>query len=173
MRRLVLAAAPMLAVVGCGGGGGGATGASVRTVTAATKPEKRVAVEVIKGKGNDTAVVIPVSIHGHGPYPFIVDTGASQSLVAPALVERLGLPRSPQGATVQGVGGAVNVDRIVIDRWRAAGLRLPAQRIVTIDGPAGPTKGGVAGLLGSDVLSTFGRVTIDYRRGVLEVGARR
>jgi hypothetical protein len=63
--------------------------------------------------------------------------------------------------------------QIVVDEWRAEGLDLPRQRIITVDTTSGPTNLGFGGLLGSDVLSTFGRVTIDYKRGVLEFGTER
>jgi hypothetical protein len=173
MRRAALLLAPLVGLGACGGdgGSGGDAEQSTRTVTRPARAKEKVEVAVIKGKGNDTKVVIPVSIRGHGPYPFIVDTGASQTLVSPALVTRLRLPRSKvkqRFGTAN--GGVLPAVQVVVDRWTAEGLDLPRQRIITVDTTTGPTRLGFGGLLGSDVLSTFGRVTIDYRRGVLEFG---
>ena len=39
-------------------------------------------------------LIVPVRIDGTGPYPFLLDTGATRSLVDEALADRLRLPRS-------------------------------------------------------------------------------
>src|SRR5258708_6048524 len=45
-------------------------------------------------------IVVPVMINGQGPFRFIVDTGASHSVVSPALAAKLGLTPTPQTATL-------------------------------------------------------------------------
>lgn len=53
---------------------------------------------------NDAAkhLTVPVSINGHGPYHFVVDTGADRSVIADDVATSLGLVRGAD-VTVQGV----------------------------------------------------------------------
>jgi len=37
----------------------------------------------------------PVRVNGQGPYPFVIDTGANQSVISEGLVAKLGLSRGP------------------------------------------------------------------------------
>jgi predicted aspartyl protease len=99
-----------------------------------------------------------VFIDGEGPFNFIVDTGASNSVVDWPLVQKLriktiGKPLSVTGITCRGAAA-----RIRMSDWRVGGVELPRTQIRAIDMPAE----GVDGLLGSDVLSTFGSITLDY-----------
>src|SRR6266446_1772024 len=41
-------------------------------------------------------LVVPVTLDGTGPYPFLLDTGSTSTLVDPRLAERLRLPRAGQ-----------------------------------------------------------------------------
>lgn len=68
---------------------------------------------------------------------------------------------------VRGIGGQATARSIEVKEWRAGRVVLPRQKIVTLDtkGIAGP-----GGLLGSDVLSEFGKVLVDYRREKLVFG---
>ncbi|HEV7499986.1 MAG TPA: aspartyl protease family protein, partial [Vicinamibacteria bacterium] len=47
----------------------------------------------------DRFVIVPVTVNGSGPYPFLLDTGSSTSIVAPALAARLLLASA--GSTLQ------------------------------------------------------------------------
>src|SRR5579859_1669 len=51
-------------------------------------------IKVTKGPGNDTLIEVPVYIGRSGPYQFILDTGASETLIARPLAVRLHLPRA-------------------------------------------------------------------------------
>jgi len=96
--------------------------------------------------------------------PFALDTGASQSLIDTSLVRRLHL-RVVGSRALHGITGAGRGQVVQITNWRAGGVRLPKDTIGSfklLDGDAG-----VAGLLGSDVLSRYGKIAVDYDHDVL------
>jgi hypothetical protein len=62
-------------------------------------------VRVVRGQNNATAVLLPVMIHGQGPFTFELDTGASTSLIAPSLVQRFKLQSTGNAETISGIGG--------------------------------------------------------------------
>jgi predicted aspartyl protease len=118
------------------------------------------------GAGGVVAVV-GVAIGGRGPFRFALDTGASSSLLDAAVATRLGLrplPGNPE--RVHGVAGVIDARRIRIASWHVGSVPLPSTVILTADVSFGPGVA-AAGLLGSDVLSAFRAVTIDYRNGTL------
>lgn len=115
--------------------------------------------------------IAPVTIASH-QYSFVVDTGASGSAITPSASAQLHLSslggESIYGATCSSVVGLVNVAH-----WRLGAVGLPAGRLLTLNLPyAGlPSPiGNISGLVGSDVLASFGTVTIDYARHRLVLG---
>lgn len=130
------------------------------------KGQQRVRLKVIATKGHNTIALVPVFIDGRGPYPFALDTGASQSLIDSSLARVLrlrvvGKSRPPHGITGGGRGQAVQVTN-----WRAGGVRLPADTISSFKLLSGRGNG-PAGLLGSDILSRYGKIAVDYDKDLL------
>jgi hypothetical protein len=89
-------------------------------------------------------VRVPESVE---PLNFLLDSGASVSVVRLRAAKRLGL-KLGQPVKVQGVGA-------------------------NITGYERPIFAGEAGLLGNDLLSRFGSVTIDERRGQVILGSNK
>jgi predicted aspartyl protease len=110
-----------------------------------------------------------IFIGGKGPFTFTVDTGASHSVLDYDLVRKLGLRTIGEPLTVTGITCRGQAARLRIHRWRVGRVRLPAAEIQTIDMP--DPGGGVDGLLGSDILSRFGTIAVDYRRELLLLGS--
>jgi predicted aspartyl protease len=110
-----------------------------------------------------------VFIGGKGPFKFTVDTGASHSVVDYDLVRKLRLQTIGEPLTVTGITCRGRAARLRMHRWRVGRVRLPAAEIQTIDMP--DPGGGVDGLLGSDILSRFGTIAVDYRRELLLLGS--
>lgn len=110
-----------------------------------------------------------VFIGGKGPFTFTVDTGASHSVVDYDLVRRLHLRTIGAPLTVTGITCRGSAARLRLGKWRVGRVRLPAAEIQTIDMP--DPGGGVDGLLGSDILSTFGTISVDYRNERLLLGS--
>jgi hypothetical protein len=135
--------------------------------------EQTVKIEVVATSSRpirQTLALVPVFIDGQGPLPFALDTGASRSLISGALAERLHLPARGSAGMLQGVAGAASAENFAVASWRAGAIRLPPSLIAAI---GSATAGAVArshgpvGLLGSDVLSRYGKIAIDYDKGLL------
>ncbi|HKN94145.1 MAG TPA: retropepsin-like aspartic protease [Thermoleophilaceae bacterium] len=130
------------------------------------KGEQTVKLRVITAKGRNTIALVPIYINGRGPYPFALDTGASQSLIDRSLARDLGLRTLGPSEPLHGVTGGSRGQMVQVKNWRAGKVRLHADRIAALklfDG----ARGGPAGLLGSDVLSRFGKIAVDYDKDVL------
>ena len=108
-------------------------------------------------------VTAPVSIDGHGPYEFVVDTGANRTVLAAELAQSLGMP-SVGTAEVHGIAGIEKSATTLIDR-------LDVGRVTSrhIQAPLLPRERlGADGLLGVDVLRNR-RLTIDFRRNTITI----
>jgi predicted aspartyl protease len=119
-----------------------------------------------------SSAVIPqmfagVCLNGHGPYPFIVDTGSPDTFVDVALARKLGLISASAASEMHACAG----------RRQAAKVRLSAgpfvfgqDRQVFIIGLAS-SSARLMGILGAAELSSFGVDRIDYRAQTLTVPA--
>ena len=111
-------------------------------------------------------VIVDARVNGAGPFKFIVDTGASRSIVADDLATAVGAPVVAKSEVVGSAGsdmrfvvrlGSVAVDSARVDALLAA--VVPAATLSRLGR-------GVRGLLGQDFLSAF-NYTLDYRRARL------
>lgn len=163
-RALVLVLAAGL-LAGCGGSH------SAATTTTTPKGQLDVAIKVLK-HGRQVIALVPVTIDGKGPYTFALDTGASQSLVDSAVARDLGAKRTSGSHRVAGITNVTKVRTIEVKHWQVGDVQLPATTVVEANLPFGNASGGVQGLLGSDMLSQFDVVTIDYAHGMLRLHQR-
>lgn len=159
---LVLCA--LLALSGCdlptlGSGSFGQTTTSGKATT--------VHVHVLHGGSGSVLVIVPITINGHGPYNFALDTGASITILSDQIAQSIGLPTAGPGQPVAGVGGNEVAVPVRVDKWSLGGLELPASIITRGKLPDSSKSNGLEGLLGSDVLSKFGQLTIDYSAGTV------
>ena len=108
----------------------------------------------------------PVRVNGHGPFPFMVDTGSNQSVVSSELARNLDLAIGPE-QPLNGVAGvhmapSTRADLMLGDRVDAGAS------LCILPSPAM----GVAGILGLDRLQ--GReLTLDFRGKALRIGDSR
>lgn len=137
-------------------------GGSVSTGSGQTTP-----VKIIHGGGGSALVLIPIMIDGKGPYNFALDTGAGISLIDTDLANTLGLQESGSSFQVSGVGGSQDITPVHVDSWAAGSIKFPTADIGKTGLPTFKQESDVQGLLGSDILSQFGRVTINYDTGEL------
>jgi hypothetical protein len=124
-------------------------------------------VKIVRGSGDSTLVLVPVTIQGEGPYNFALDTGASVSLVDSSIANQLGLPEVGGSQQVSGVGGDQRVIPIQVKSWSAGSIPLPQATITKTRLAPFQGDSNIQGLLGSDILSQFGTVTLNYHTGVL------
>src|SRR5260221_7182200 len=92
-------------------------------------------------------MVVPVHINGRGPFGFVVDTGASRSVVASDLVEVCGLPSAGR-ADVHGIAGAEPANLAMVKRLSVGSVSSSNLEMPTL--PRGRL--GADGLLGVDIL---------------------
>ncbi len=119
------------------------------------------------GANGSTLVVVDLTINGKGPYSFALDTGASLSLIDLQLAQRLGLPVAGPPEDISGVGGTERVTPVTVSKWAMGAATLPARTITSAPLSDLRRSAGIVGLLGSDVLSAFSSVTIDYANSVI------
>jgi predicted aspartyl protease len=128
-----------------------------------------ISVKRVKTSATGVWILAGICVSGQGPFPFLVDTGASSSLVDTDLAKRLGLHDliPPRAVSSFGCGASEAVAQV--NDWSVGGLELPEQPVVvaTVHSPVAP---GLMGLLGADLLSRFGSVRFDYRASRLTLG---
>jgi predicted aspartyl protease len=151
---LAVAALAALLAAGCGS-------ASKAESSEVPKDSLFVAIKVLK-HGKQVLAVVPVKIDGHGPYSFAIDTGASTSLVDSQVAKELRVPTTGTKQRIAGIASVSKVSSIKVKQWSVGNVTLPATSLVEANLPFGNASGGVQGLLGSDMLSQFDIVTIDY-----------
>ena len=103
-------------------------------------------------------MTVPVTVREHGPFHFMVDTGAQRTVLSDVVASRLGVTGTEQ-AQVTGVAGTrkvdvVNVDRLKLGRRSWEGKQLPVLLADDV---------GADGIIGLDGLQGQ-RVLIDFRR---------
>lgn len=131
------------------------------------KGQRKIRLKVIAAKGRNTLAFVPVFINGKGPLAFAVDTGASTTVIDEAVARKVGLKPGKSTGTMQGVAGSAEGREVKVGKWRADRIALKPDSISSLKGLAGKDGGGLEGLLGSDVLSRYGKVAIDYDADVL------
>lgn len=112
--------------------------------------------------GDSTIAFVPVMIGGQGPFLFALDTGASNTVVDVEVADQVGLERTGEQRDVTGVVGQQSVPLARVEQWQLGDVGLPATDIALLDLPNPPQGQGLQGLLGSDVLSGFDYVVVDY-----------
>lgn len=105
---------------------------------------------------------VAVCIDGHGPYPFIVSTGAGTSVVSASLVSTLKLPEGA-AVDVRGTTCTASAPTAQMTAISLGGVALAAQNFVVASVPAYGSGATIDGMIGSDILTRFGAIGIDYR----------
>jgi hypothetical protein len=111
-----------------------------------------------------------VCLDGHGPYPFVIDSGAGESIVAAQLASKLHLASAGSSSEFDGVGCTGKARPVTVASWSVAGMQLAPQSLTAGTLPDFGIAGQPVGLLGSDVLSRFGAVRIDFTAQTLTFG---
>lgn len=122
---------------------------------------------ILKARDGEVLALARVVIHGRA-FPFLIDTGSSKTLVDVALARRLHLKRVGKPIKVTGVGCSESASKVRIGGWSIGGQALP--NIIATESTIAGARGKAFGLLGSDVLSKYGTISIDYVHGALTLG---
>jgi hypothetical protein len=121
-------------------------------------------------KAGQVAESVNVCIEGKGPFPFIVDSGAGESIIDARLAKQLHLVHDGAASEFAGVGCVGTAQPVAVSTWSATGVTLAAQTLTAATLPDFGGKGQPVGLLGSDVLSRFGTIRIDFTAQTLTLG---
>lgn len=131
-----------------------------------------VALKIVK-QGKQVLALVPVTIDGKGPFTFALDTGASQSLIDSAVATRLRVPSKGSAGKIAGVNSVKKAALVRVKSWSMGQVKLPPTTIVSANLPFGNAYVGIQGLLGSDMLSQFDVITIDYGKQQLRLHPRK
>jgi Aspartyl protease len=145
------------ATAGCGGAtalGGGAERIPITVSTVAGQVDE----------------LVNVCINGQGPYPFVIDSGAGESIIDAHLAATLHLAHVGKSTEYSGVGCSGKGQPVGLKEWSVAGVALNPQTLTAATLPDFGIPGQPVGLLGSDVLSRFGAVRIDFVAQTLTFG---
>jgi predicted aspartyl protease len=135
----------------------------LKTQLTTTLNGKAVALTFIKGT---SLVAVPVLINNEGPFNFLLDTGASSSILSATIADRLKIPNG-RHETLFSAGGYVPVTQRKIDSFQVGQARLTNFEISVTNFPLLRTLN-VEGILGADYLRQF-KVSIDYDNQVVEI----
>jgi predicted aspartyl protease len=136
-------------------------------MTATTLSPKSAKVKFRLAGGAQPLILLPVHVNGHGPFDFILDTGAGTSLLSSDLSKQLQVKvvGSKEG---QSAGGKVSVSLAKVDSLAVAEAKLDDVDVGIVDlSHIGKTIGAkIDGDLGYNFLKHF-RIAIDYRECVI------
>lgn len=114
-----------------------------------------------------TRMFVDARVNGHGPYRFLVDSGADRSVVGAALAERLKLPVESK-VLLQGMAGPSEVGTVFVDT-----LTLGSSTINAVTAPALPERFlGAQGIIGIDALAEQ-RLLLDFDARTVTIEDRR
>ena len=160
-KMLPLAAALLALTAAVPAGGGGAR---------APKGETIIDLQVLR-QGKYVMAVVPVTINGHR-FAFALDTGAAGSLLDSQAARVFHVPKAGSAGKIGSITGVAKAGKVKVKQWSVGGIKLPPTTLVTTNLPFGNARAGIQGLLGSDMLSRYDVITIDYTRGLLKLHAK-
>jgi len=116
-------------------------------------------------------IAVPVYVNDRGPYEFVLDTGASRTVIFDGVADELGLQRG-QVVEGHGAGGPLRFTLAEADAIAIGEARVEHVPIVIgpIDAIARNIRPLPAGVIGYTYLSRF-RVLLDYPRSRLVIEA--
>jgi len=117
----------------------------------------------VKARQVETRLTVEVHINGHGPYQFVVDSGADTSVVgwriARDLQLPLGTPALLNGMTDRSIVDRVRVDSLTLGPTTIQDLQLPTLREGDVGGQ---------GMIGIDALVRQ-RIMMDFEKRLIKV----
>jgi predicted aspartyl protease len=114
-------------------------------------------------------IIAPVMIDGKGPFRFIVDTGANQSVITTQLAARVGLTYSPDRTlTLNGVTGSTLVPIVQIATLRTGDLLQQSLTLPLLQS----VMGGADGILGMNGFEDH-RITVDFDKDSISIARSR
>jgi len=131
---------------------------------------KHTAVDLLLDSPTSDKIFIQVDLGLDEPALFLVDTGASVTVVNGAVVEALGLVPNPGRGIIQGMGGSTPWSSVVLPSMRIGDIELKhVEAAAEVSGvPAFSGGPPLQGILGNNVWQNF-VLTVDYPAARLEL----
>jgi hypothetical protein len=130
---------------------------------AAFDPKLAIGGQDVKAKKIETRLSVDVEVNGHGPYRFIVDSGADTSVIGIGLARELQLPLGTpailNGMTSRDIVDRVKVDSLSLGASSISNVELPALREDDVGGD---------GIIGIDALVQK-RLMMDFQKRLIKV----
>lgn len=120
--------------------------------------------------GKGAVALASVCIEGTGPFPFLIDSGSARSVIDTQLSQRFHMRRVGAPEQAAGIGCSATVVPRQVSSWAVGGDILKPQSLLSTSLPKLDASQPLAGVIGSDVLSRFGSVRIDYRTQTMSLG---
>ncbi len=116
-------------------------------------------------------IIVEAMVNGKGPFSFVVDTGASHSVLSSQTAERLGLLEeagccgSVSGRGAQGAGGAVAARATTVESLRVGDVEEKDIEVAIMDlmNVSRAVEQKLDGIIGRNFMQGY-RVIIDYPR---------
>jgi len=115
-------------------------------------------------------VIVKAWINETGPFNFILDTGASLTIISPEVAKQAGIQSQGQKATAIGAKGkiaarVVRLKSLRIGCVETRNLAVAVMNLITLSGPINLSLGGI---IGYNLLRRY-RLTLDYRTRTLSL----
>ncbi len=117
-------------------------------------------------------VLVQLKIHSK-PFYFLVDTGASVTLIDSTVAKSLGLAAIGAPGKATSIGCSAPIQPVALADWSVGSQALPGSLIPSQRTElAGKKIGGipVAGLLGADLYYLYGTMTVDFKNATMTLG---
>jgi predicted aspartyl protease len=115
---------------------------------------------------HESLVVVPVFLNGRGPYRFLLDTGATNTILSNRVADQLNIPIG-KTQTLLMVGGSVVATKRMIDVIRIGNAQIMQTPVIAADLKLMHTLH-VDGIIGEDCLRRF-KISIDYAHQLLTI----
>jgi clan AA aspartic protease (TIGR02281 family) len=108
-------------------------------------------------------IIVQAVVNGKGPFNFVVDTGASMTVISPAVAKRAGVTFAQTRAIATGADGHMkaSIARLKSLVIGAAGVKDLQVAVISLAVLNRSTRLKLGGIVGYNVLRRY-RVTIDY-----------
>ncbi len=130
-----------------------------------------VPVKIVHHKSS-VEVLVQLKIHSK-PFYFLVDTGASVTLIDSTVAKSLGLAAIGAPGKATSIGCSAPIQPVALADWSVGSQALPGSLIPSQRTElAGKKIGGipVAGLLGADLYYLYGTMTVDFKNATMTLG---
>jgi predicted aspartyl protease len=115
---------------------------------------------------HDSLVVIPVLLNGQEGYRFLLDTGATNSILSSRVADRLGVPEVRRG-TLLTAGGNLSITIRVMRSVQIGSVRIKDMEIAVAEAELF-RRLHIDGIIGADYLKQF-KISIDYTHQLLSI----